>query len=62
MEAIVDIIQKVGFPIGMCVLIWWDSRKREDQLLTALKESTTAMTAQAAALDKLADAINAKEV
>lgn len=62
MEAVVDIIQKVGFPIGMCVLIWWDSRKREDQLLTALKESTTAMTAQAAALDKLADAINAKEV
>lgn len=62
MEAVVDIIQKVGFPIGMCVLIWWDSRKREDQLLTALKESTSAMTAQAAALDKLADAINSREV
>lgn len=62
MDDIIQVITQVGFPIGMCVLIWWDSRKREDQLLTALKESTAAMSAQSAALDRLADAIDRKEV
>lgn len=62
MDAVVQIITQVGFPIGMCLLVWWDSRKREDQMLNALKESSSAMTAQAAALDRLADAINNREV
>lgn len=62
METVIQIITQVGFPIGMCVLIWWDSRKREDQLLTALKESTAAMSEQSAALNRLADAIDRKEV
>ena len=62
MDGVVQIITQVGFPIGMCILIWWDSRKREDQLLDALTKSTAAMTAQAAALDRLADAINNREV
>lgn len=62
METVIQIITQVGFPIGMCVLIWWDSRKREDQLLTALKESTAAMSEQSAALNRLAEAIDRKEV
>ena len=62
MNEVIQIITQVGFPIAMCVAVWWDSRKREDQLVTIIKENTTAMAAQTAALDKLAEAINNKEV
>lgn len=62
MESIIQLITQVGFPIAMCVAVWWDSRKREDQLVTIIKENTLAMTASTAALDKLAEAINNKEV
>lgn len=62
MESVIQLITQVGFPIAMCVAVWWDSRKREDQLVTIIKENTVAMSAQTAALDKLADAIKNKEV
>lgn len=70
---IVQIITQVGFPIAACLGLWWDGRKREDRitaennrreekLLTALQESTRAQTENAAALTRLADAINNKGV
>lgn len=62
MESVIQIITQVGFPIAMCVAVWFDSRKREDQLVQIIRDNTAAMTASAAALDKLADAINNKEV
>ena len=62
MESVIQLITQVGFPIAMCVAVWWDSRKREDHLVTIIKENTVAMSAQTAALDKLADAIKSKEV
>mgnify|MGYP006988392832 FL=1 len=62
MESVIQLITQVGFPIVMCVAVWWDSRKREDQLVSTIKDNTMAMSAQSAALDKLADAIKSKEV
>lgn len=62
METVIQIITQVGFPIAMCVAVWFDSRKREDQLVQIIRDNTAAMTASTAALDKLADAINNKEV
>lgn len=62
METVIQVITQVGFPIAMCVAIWFDSRKREDQLVQIIRDNTAAMTASTAALDKLADAINNKEV
>lgn len=62
MENVIQIITQVGFPIAMCVAVWFDSRKREDQLVQIIRDNTAAMTASTAALDKLADAINNKEV
>lgn len=62
MENVIQIITQVGFPIAMCVAVWFDSRKREDQLVQIIRDNTAAMTASTAALEKLADAINNKEV
>lgn len=73
MQEIVNLISTIGFPIAAFLLVWWDGRKREDRineeskaredkLLNALQDSTKAQTENAAALTRLADAINAREV
>ena len=62
MNDVIQIITQVGFPIAMCVAVWWDSRRREDQLVEIIKSNTAAMTEQSKALEQLADAINNKEV
>lgn len=62
MNDVIQIITQVGFPIAMCVAVWWDSRRREDQLVEIIKSNTAAMTEQTKALEQLADAINNKEV
>lgn len=73
MQDIVNLISSIGFPIAAFLLVWWDGRKREDRineeskaredkLLLALQENTRAQTENAAALARLADAINNKEV
>lgn len=73
MQEVMQIISTVGFPIAAFLLVWWDGRKREDRLneesndreariLAALQDSTRAQTEASAALARLADAINAREV
>lgn len=73
MQEIFNAISTIGFPIAAFVLVWWDGRKREDRineesktredkLLVALQESTKAQTETAAAMTRLADAINSREV
>lgn len=73
MQDVVNIISTIGFPIAAFLLVWWDGRKREDRineeskeredkLLIALQDSTKAQTENAAALARLADAINNREV
>ena len=37
MENVIQIITQVGFPIAMCVAVWFDSRKREDQLVQIIQ-------------------------
>lgn len=73
MQDIVNMVSTIGFPIAAFLLVWWDGRKREDRineeskaredkLLVALQDSTKAQTENAAALVRLADAINNREV
>ena len=73
MDTIINAISTIGFPIAAFLLVWWDGRKREDRineesksredkLLVALQESTRAQTETAAAMTRLADAINNREV
>lgn len=73
MQDIVNMVSTIGFPIAAFLLVWWDGRKREDRineeskaredkLLIALQDSTKAQTENAAALVRLADAINNREV
>lgn len=73
MQEVINVISTIGFPIAAFLLVWWDGRKREDRineeskaredkLLIALQESTKAQTDNAAALTRLADAINSREV
>lgn len=73
MDTAVQLITQVGFPIAACLALWWDGRKREDRiteennkredkLLLALQDSTRAQADNAAALTRLADAINNREV
>lgn len=62
MDEIIQLITQVGFPIAACVAVWLDGRKREDKLMGMLQLNTEAMTQTSAALDRLTDAINNKEV
>lgn len=62
MDEVIQLITQVGFPIAACVAVWLDGRKREEKLMTQLEKSTEAMTKTAAALDRLSDAIDKKEV
>lgn len=73
MQEVVNLISTIGFPIAAFLLVWWDGREREDRineeskaredkLLTALQDSTKAQADNAAALQRLADAINKREV
>ena len=62
MDEIIQLITQVGFPIAACVAVWLDGRKREERLLAQLEKSTAAMAQTAAALDRLSDAIDKKEV
>ena len=73
MQEIINAISTIGFPIAAFLLVWWDGRKREDRineesktredkLLVALQESTKAQAETSAAMNRLADAINSREV
>lgn len=62
MQEIIQLITQVGFPIAACCAVWLDGRKREEKLMSMLEKNTEAMTGTAAALDRLSDAINNKEV
>lgn len=62
MDEIIQIITQVGFPIAACVAVWLDGRKREDKLMAMLQLNTEAMSQTSAALERLTDAINNKEV
>lgn len=62
MDDVIQLITQVGFPIAACVAVWLDGRKREEKLMTQLEKSTEAMTKTAAALDRLSDAIDSREV
>ena len=73
MQEFISVITQVGFPIAACLGLWWvgwkredhmtqENNAREDKLLAAIQDATRAQTENAAALSRLADAINNREV
>lgn len=57
MDQILNLIGNYLFPIAMCVLVWFQSTKNMDKLIdqvtTIIQANTTAMTANAKALEEL---------
>ena len=50
---ILQIIGSYGFPIAMCLLVYFDNRKLETEMRTLIGSNTAAMTKLAAAVEKL---------
>ena len=55
MPEVIQHIETLGFPIVMCLLIWWDNRKHMDKMTELVQANTRAMV-------ELTDAINKREV
>lgn len=51
--AILQLIGSYGFPIVMCLLIWQDNRKLEQEMRTLIGSNTAAMTELTAAVKSL---------
>ena len=52
-SAILQLIGSYGFPIVMCLLIWQDNRKLEQEMRTLIGSNTAAMTELTAAVKAL---------
>ena len=50
---ILQIIGSYGFPIAMCLLIYFDNRKLETEMRTLISSNTAAMTELTAAVKAL---------
>lgn len=50
---ILQLIGSYGFPIVMCLLIWQDNRKLEQEMRTLIGSNTAAMTELTAAVKAL---------
>lgn len=50
---ILQIIGSYGFPIAMCMLIYFDNRKLEQEMRTLISSNTAAMTELTAAVKAL---------
>lgn len=61
MDQILNLIGNYLFPIAMCVLVWIQSTKNMDKLIdqvtVIIQANTTAMTANAKALEELQQTI-----
>ena len=51
--AILQLVGSYGFPIIMCLLIWQDNRKLEQEMRTLIGSNTAAMTELTAAVKAL---------
>lgn len=52
-SGILQLIGSYGFPIVMCLLIWQDNRKLEQEMRTLIGSNTAAMTELTAAVKSL---------
>ena len=50
---ILQIIGSYGFPIAMCLMIYFDNRKLEQEMRTLISSNTAAMTELTAAVKAL---------
>lgn len=50
---ILQIIGSYGFPIAMCLLVYFDNRKLEQEMRTLINSNTSAMVELTAAVNQL---------
>lgn len=50
---ILQIIGSYGFPIAMCLLVYFDNRKLEQEMRTLINSNTAAMVELTAAVNQL---------
>ena len=53
MEEIVTMISTVGFPIAMCLLLFWRMREQDDKHATEISALTDTVNKNTAAIEKL---------
>lgn len=58
MQEFVQIVSTVGFPIAMCLLMWWDKKTTVDGNTTAINEIKLALTHVEAALNQNTEMIS----
>lgn len=61
MDSIIDIIQKLGFPIACVIALFWQNNKMSEQHKEELKQITDALNNNTIALTKLEEKIGGIE-
>ena len=61
MDAIVDMIQKLGFPIACVIALFWQNTKLNDQHKEEMKQVVDALNNNTLVLTELKDAIGGIE-
>ena len=57
MQVIMQYVSTIGFPIGMCLLVWTQNKELDDKLTKMVEANTAAMSAMTAAVSELKTAI-----
>ena len=61
MDSIIDVIQKLGFPIACVIALFWQNNKMSEQHKEELKQITDALNNNTIALTKLEEKIGGIE-
>ena len=61
MDSIIDIVQKLGFPIACVIALFWQNNKMSEQHKEELKQITDALNNNTIALTKLEEKIGGIE-
>lgn len=57
-ETIITLVQQLGFPIGMCLLLFWQNTKESERHKEETKQFTEALNNNTLAIQKLHDRIS----
>lgn len=55
MDTIITLVQQLGFPIGMCLLLFWQNTKESERHKEETKQFTEALNNNTLAIQKLHD-------
>lgn len=61
MDEILSAISTVGFPIAMCLLLWWDKAHSIASMTDALNKLTTNIESNSALLSAIINSINKED-